>query len=237
MGQTRYGIVSVADTAQAQREYDDVVAQYTNADGTKIPDWIKAPNGKPTNLTERQWTHVRSGGFKAWFGNWEALSRGVILRNTPVVKMPTGSIPYASNRRSEIKKRLTDWAKRKNFGGFYDTEIGRVQLDFHSIKTTLGHPRWGEKKLRAIYTLEEGFKHAVYINSMPDLIHGNLINYYFAYRVDDNGTPSLIFCRAQEDANKNKIYLHEFYTEAEIIKGGTVKPGAVYDALTDNATF
>ena len=58
-----------------------------------------------------------------------------------------------------------------------------------------------------------------------------------AYRVDDNGTPSLIFCRAQEDANKNRIYLHEFYTEAEIIKGGTVKPGAVYDALTDSATF
>ena len=42
---------------------------------------------------------------------------------------------------------------------------------------------------------------------------------------------------AQEDVNKNRIYLHEFYTEAEIIKGGTVKPGAVYDALTDSATF
>ena len=211
--------------------------RYVKADKSKRPGWLKATNGKVTQLSERQWTHVRSGGFKAWFGNWEALSRGAILRNAPVVKMPTGSIPYASNKRSEIKKRLTDWAKRKNFGGFYDTEIGRVQIDFHSIKTTLGHPRWGEKKLRAIYTLEEGFKHAVYINSMPDLIHGNLINHYFAYRVDDNGTPSLIFCRAQEDANKNRIYLHEFYTEAEIIKGGTVKPGAVYDALTDSATF
>ena len=37
------------------------------ADGT----FMKAPNGKDTNLTEDQWLSVRTGAFKRWFGDWE----------------------------------------------------------------------------------------------------------------------------------------------------------------------
>ena len=55
----------------AQRQYDDVVARWTNPDGSKKPGWMKAPNGKPTNLTERQWIQVRTPAFKKWFGDWE----------------------------------------------------------------------------------------------------------------------------------------------------------------------
>ena len=33
--------------------------------------YMKAPNGKPTNLDERQWAQVRTGAFKKWFGDWE----------------------------------------------------------------------------------------------------------------------------------------------------------------------
>lgn len=36
------------------------------ADGT----FMKAPNGNPTNLTERQWLQVRTEAFKGWFGDW-----------------------------------------------------------------------------------------------------------------------------------------------------------------------
>ena len=32
---------------------------------------ILAPNGKPSNLNERQWVHVRTKAFKDWFGDWE----------------------------------------------------------------------------------------------------------------------------------------------------------------------
>ena len=34
--------------------------------------FMKAPNGKPTNLNERQWLQVRTKAFKEWFGDWEA---------------------------------------------------------------------------------------------------------------------------------------------------------------------
>ena len=37
------------------------------SDGT----FMLAPNGEPTNLTERQWLQVRTDAFKEWFGDWE----------------------------------------------------------------------------------------------------------------------------------------------------------------------
>ena len=33
--------------------------------------FMKAPNGKPSNLNERQWLQVRTEAFKNWFGDWE----------------------------------------------------------------------------------------------------------------------------------------------------------------------
>ncbi len=33
--------------------------------------FMKAPNGEPTNLTERQWLQVRTTNFKDWFGDWQ----------------------------------------------------------------------------------------------------------------------------------------------------------------------
>ena len=33
--------------------------------------FMKAPNGKDTNLTEDQWLSVRTAAFKNWFGDWE----------------------------------------------------------------------------------------------------------------------------------------------------------------------
>ena len=56
--------------AQAMRkEMADIKAKAI-ADGT----FMKAPNGKPTNLTERQWLQVRTKAFKKWFGDWEKVA-------------------------------------------------------------------------------------------------------------------------------------------------------------------
>lgn len=47
-------------------EMQDIKAKAI-ADGT----FMKAPNGNPTNLNERQWLQVRTKAFKNWFGDWE----------------------------------------------------------------------------------------------------------------------------------------------------------------------
>ena len=51
--------------------------------------WMKAPNGKATNLTEKQWAQVRTKAFKKWFGDWEkaALSNAILLQpSLPIQK-------------------------------------------------------------------------------------------------------------------------------------------------------
>lgn len=45
--------------------------QQIEAQAKKDGTWMKAPNGKPTNLTEQQWVTVRTNAFKEWFGDFE----------------------------------------------------------------------------------------------------------------------------------------------------------------------
>lgn len=54
---------------EVQSQKEAVRKQYK---GTEMR--MKAPNGKPTNLTEEQWLLVRTPAFKAWFGDWEYIA-------------------------------------------------------------------------------------------------------------------------------------------------------------------
>lgn len=56
-------------TISSLREMQDIKRRAI-ADGT----FMKAPNGKPTNLTERRWLHVRTENFKNWFGKWDTVN-------------------------------------------------------------------------------------------------------------------------------------------------------------------
>jgi hypothetical protein len=66
---TENGKLDPVNTLQAikeNQEMQDIKAKAL-ADGT----FMKAPNGKDTNLTERQWLQVRTKNFINWFGDWE----------------------------------------------------------------------------------------------------------------------------------------------------------------------
>ena len=63
------GEPAAEEISEAQKQYEEVKSKYM---GT--PLWMKAPNGKPTNLTESQWIEVRTPNFKRWFDDWEMLA-------------------------------------------------------------------------------------------------------------------------------------------------------------------
>lgn len=65
-GQILFQKATPRDIEEANRQIEEVRARYQ---GTE--QWMKAPNGKPTNLNERQWSQVRTEAFKKWFGDWE----------------------------------------------------------------------------------------------------------------------------------------------------------------------
>lgn len=54
------------ENPEVQKEMDEI-KQKAIANGT----FMKAPNGRKSNLTERQWLQVRTKAFKDWFGDWE----------------------------------------------------------------------------------------------------------------------------------------------------------------------
>ena len=62
---TRFRRESAAAAAY-EAEIQSIIDQ-AKANGT----YLKAPNGKPTLLSERQWAQVRTRAFKRWFGDWE----------------------------------------------------------------------------------------------------------------------------------------------------------------------
>jgi hypothetical protein len=65
----RIGAQAKAETKYKEAESKEMTAVRTQYENT--PQWMTAPNGKATNLNERQWLQVRTPSFKAWFGDWE----------------------------------------------------------------------------------------------------------------------------------------------------------------------
>lgn len=66
-----FGILSQYTEGTATSEYEKVLQLILlNAPRDK-EGRLLAPNGKPTNLTERQYAQVRTKSFKDWFGDWE----------------------------------------------------------------------------------------------------------------------------------------------------------------------
>lgn len=63
-----------------ENELQLVKEKYWNTD-----EWMKAPDGTPTKLTERQWLITHSEAFKKWFGNWETVEKyNRLMHSKPV---------------------------------------------------------------------------------------------------------------------------------------------------------
>ena len=66
-GKFKSGITEISDNDLNYSNEMQTIKEQAIANGT----FMKAPNGNPTNLTERQWLQVRTKAFKEWFGDWE----------------------------------------------------------------------------------------------------------------------------------------------------------------------
>ena len=103
------------------------------------------------------------------------------------------------------------------------TEIGGVTIDERSAKDSLAHG-YGQRKLDVLATLQNDFDNAVYLNSRRDFDDKDVMNHYFAYPVSYNGEINYVFCRARQDINMNRLYVHEVFSEDEIEKAVPFKP-------------
>lgn len=105
------------------------------ADGT----YMKAPNGNPTNLTERQWAQVRTTAFKNWFGDWENdpdnASKVVDENGEPMVVYHGTDSDFNSfdiqrlGENTDFNASDENWAKTSHIGFWFNTN----KIEFYSI--------------------------------------------------------------------------------------------------------
>ena len=153
--------------------------------------------------------------------------RGNRLMNAPAVDVKSKQIVKKDG--TTARQAAEKWWK-ENIGKslFYDTEIGKVEINEKSIGTSLAH-RYGQPKLDAITSLKEGFGNAVYLGSLPDFVRQvGVLNHYFAYPINYDGKRCYVFCRAMQDANKNRLYVHEVFVADNIQNEGNTLQTAAF---------
>ncbi|WP_303764689.1 hypothetical protein [Alloprevotella tannerae] len=137
-------------------EEERAIIERAKIDGT----YMKAPNGKPTNLNEKQWVQVRTKAFKNWFGDWEKAARIEKFRKSKPVKI-TGKEIEPSDDLKQYKKNALEYGK--NLRGEYTNEdTGEV------IALTGGNSRGGIREI-----LQHDYKdteHLQSIAAIPQII-------------------------------------------------------------------
>ena len=69
-GKFRSRITELSNNTNTYNEEEQNIISEAKQNGT----FMKALNGKKSNLTERQWIQVRTKAFKDWFGDWEQIA-------------------------------------------------------------------------------------------------------------------------------------------------------------------
>lgn len=138
-------------------EYYETEVKYKGTD-----KWMKAPNGRPTNLTERQWIQVRTPGFVELFGDWMRSSRirKLLESETIMLNWNKEKPPYLLEP-SSAKKYL-----QSEFQGvsFENDDTGqKYVLGKRGRQKLLSHSRYNEAHLKALFFLPEIIKKSIFI--------------------------------------------------------------------------
>lgn len=156
----------------------------------------------------------------------EKKERGDRLIKAPAIDVASGVI-QKTDELSARKAAEKWWKENVDKPLVFTTEVGDVVIDEKSIKDSLAH-RYNQAKLDSITSLPVGFGNSVYIGTISDFVRtrDNVQNHYFAYPINYDGQRSYVFCRAMQDTNKNRLYVHEVFVADKINEGNTLQTAA-----------
>ena len=145
-------------------EEEQGIVEEAKRDGS----YMKAPNGAPTRLTEKQWAGVRTKAFKAWFGDWEKAARIEKLRKSEPVEI-SGEEITPSDDLKQYKKNALEYGKRLQ-GEYTNKDTGRViQLQRGrkngGLKEVLQHDINDTAHIQSVAAIPQIIENAVYIDS------------------------------------------------------------------------
>jgi hypothetical protein len=145
----------------AELEYKLVEDQYK---GT--PQWMKAPDGSQTQLTQRQWVQVRTPQFKEWFGDWEkAHADGGVWATKEDVSKVVGSdgeplvVYHGTDKGGFMAFNQPGGTKRGDLGIFTTSNEGMARSYIRKGRPQGMTPPVGLGDLEEIgYAFEQGFR-------------------------------------------------------------------------------
>ncbi len=125
------------------------IKEQAKANGT----YMKAPNGKPTNLNEHQWLQVRTKAFKEWFGDWELSNK--LKQIDELISVEVENKSLTKEQAIEVYKSLEN--------GKNKLDNREVRFVNSSIGKILNHKGFDYKKV--VPKLKEIFDNSVLIYS------------------------------------------------------------------------
>lgn len=163
---------------------DDIISR-AKADGT----YMKAPNGKPSNLTPRQWAQVRTKAFKDWFGDWELASK--VLHVVPALK------EHGFNNFDEARS----WAKEHIVRTLTNDETGgkgEIRISNTAVAKFLSESSVAKSDSRDV--------HLSVLKVLPDVIRDSVdAEQHPDYKKGDGGK------RSVENGVNNDVIMHRLY--------------------------
>ena len=178
--------------------------------------YMKAPNGKPTRLTEKQWAQVRTKAFKSWFGDWEKAARIEKLRKSEPVEI-TGEEykgKYELNRDS-----AKAWIKDNLRGEYTIADTGeKIAIGRKGINKVTSHSMGNEAHLKSLIAVPKMLEQSVFITEeKADKLNAQYPTYrYYVVGLNIAGVDYTAKLTIGVDENGNKYYDHAL---TEIEKG------------------
>ena len=148
-------------------EEERAIIERAKADST----YMKAPNGEPTRLTEKQWVQVRTKAFKSWFGDWEKSARIEKLRKSEPVEI-TGEEIAPSDELKQYKKNALEYGK--TLRGEYTNKDTRETIALTGgnsrggIREILQHDYKDIEHLQSIAAIPQIIEKSTYIDEVPN---------------------------------------------------------------------
>ena len=170
--------------------------------------WMKAPNGKPTNLTPKQWVQVRTQAFKEWFGDWEKkFMKDYLLHGKPVSGL-TGN--EFQKDKTPLTEKVGKFYQEKYGGEVTRDGFGKVVLDKRGVKDSLSHGI-GRAKSAAFAAVPSIITDGRIISMNENWKGRNHDSYTFAapVKIGTETYIGVVIVTRGKGKNENRFYLHE----------------------------
>ena len=210
-------------TPEARSEMEAIRAE-AQAGGT----YMKAPNGKPTNLSERQWLQVRTKAFKEWFGDWEKKSmKDYLLHGKPVSGLTGNEFQKDGIPLTEKVGKFY----QNEYGGKVTREgFGEVVLDERGVKDSLSHGI-GRVKSAAFAAVPSIITDGRIVSTNENWKGRNYDSYTFAapVKIGTETYVGVVVVTRGKGKNENRFYLHEVVLQKSL-QDRSVKTGTEADS-------